>query len=76
MTSDQTVDPRTTSGRLTLRYRGVPTTHLLSLLHLGLDDTDRPHYTRNELISMLVDRDLTNKLRQAFRRLEEETYSS
>lgn len=64
------IDPRTTEGRLTLRYRGLPTRHLLSLLRLGVDDSDRPYYSRDELIAMLVDRDLNNQLRRALAKLE------
>nr|WP_286503404.1 hypothetical protein [Escherichia coli] len=66
MTTKQHIDPRTPIGKATLRYRGLSTRHLLSLLHLGLDDTERPYYSRDELISMLVDRDLDNQLRRAF----------
>ncbi|MCH7034353.1 hypothetical protein EFK42_01710 [Escherichia coli] len=64
------IDPRTPIGRATLRYRGLPARHLLSLLHLGLDDTERPYYSRDELIAMLVDRDLNNQLRRAFAKLD------
>lgn len=60
------VDPRTKAGRLTLRYRGLPTRHLLLMLRLGVEDPERPYYSRDELISMLVDRDLDNQLRRAF----------
>ena len=45
------IDPRTPEGRLTLRYRGLPTSVLLSML--GVDKVatnDRPFYPRNELI--------------------------
>ncbi|TNH42275.1 hypothetical protein [Photorhabdus luminescens] len=49
------IDPRTPEGRLTLRYRGLPTSILLSMLNLDKDATnDRPFYTRNELIEKLV----------------------
>lgn len=58
------IDPRTPIGKATLRYRGLPTRHLLSLLRLGVEDPERPYY--NELIAMLVDRDLDNQLRRAF----------
>ncbi|BCH49727.1 hypothetical protein VEGS15_20950 [Escherichia coli] len=70
MTTKQMIDPRTPIGRATLRYRGLPTRHLLSLLPLGLDDTERPYYSRDELIAMLVDRDLNNQLRRAFAKLD------
>nr|EKV7709697.1 hypothetical protein [Enterobacter cloacae] len=52
------IDPRTPIGKATLRYRGLPTRHLLSLLRLGVEDPERPYYSRDELIAMLVDRDL------------------
>ncbi|MDT1710371.1 hypothetical protein RNN32_24800 [Escherichia coli] len=61
---------RTPIGKATLRYRGLPTRHLLSLLRLGVDDSDRPYYSRDELIAMLVDRDLNNQLRRALAKLE------
>ncbi len=32
MTIKQHIDPRTSIGRATLRYRGLPTRHLLSML--------------------------------------------
>ncbi len=32
------IDPRTPIGKATLRYRGLPTRHLLSLLRLGVED--------------------------------------
>lgn len=54
------IDPRTPIGKATLRYRGLPTRHLLSLLRLGVEDPERPYYSRDELIAMLVDRDLDN----------------
>nr|WP_124063408.1 hypothetical protein [Escherichia coli] len=60
------IDPRTPIGKATLRYRGLPTRHLLSLLRLGVEDPERPYYSRDELIAMLVDRDLDNQLRRAF----------
>lgn len=66
MTTKQHIDPRTAIGRATLRYRGLPTRHLLSMLRLGVADSERPYYSRDELISMLVDRDLNNQLRRAF----------
>ncbi|BDZ89960.1 hypothetical protein VEE68_44070 [Escherichia coli] len=44
----------------------LPTRHLLSLLRLGVEDPERPYYSRDELIAMLVDRDLDNQLRRAF----------
>ncbi|MFT1615309.1 hypothetical protein [Enterobacter kobei] len=44
------IDPRTPEGRLTLRYRGLRTSLLLSMLGLDKDATDnRPFYSRNEL---------------------------
>ena len=53
------IDPRTPEGRLTLRYRGLSTSLLLSMLGLDKDATDnRPFYTRNELIERLVIRDM------------------
>ena len=36
------IDPRTPIGKATLRYRGLPTRHLLSLLRLGVEDPERP----------------------------------
>ncbi|HFV0825019.1 hypothetical protein [Escherichia coli] len=49
------IDPRTPEGRLTLRYRGLPTSVLLSMLGVDKDATnDRPFYSRNELIEKLV----------------------
>jgi hypothetical protein len=49
------VDPRTPEGRLTLRYRGLPTSLLLSMLGVDKDAmNDRPFYSRNELIEQLV----------------------
>ncbi len=66
MTTKQHIDPRTAIGRATLRYRGLPTRHLLSMLGMGTDSSGRPYYSRDELISMLVDRDLNNQLRRAF----------
>lgn len=54
------IDPRTTEGRLTLRYRGLPTSILLSMLNLDKDATnDRPYYSRNELIEQLVIRNMS-----------------
>lgn len=53
------IDPRTPSGKLTLRYRGLPTSILLSMLNLDKDATNgRPFYFRNELIEQLVIRDM------------------
>lgn len=53
------IDPRTLSGKLTLRYRGLPTSILLSMLNLDKDATNgRPFYSRNELIEQLVIRDM------------------
>lgn len=53
------IDPRTPKGRLTLRYRGLRTSLLLSMLGLDKDATDnRPFYSRNELIERLVIRDM------------------
>ncbi|WP_277607388.1 hypothetical protein [Escherichia coli] len=37
MTIKQHIDPRTDIGRATLRYRGLPTRHLLSMLGMGTD---------------------------------------
>ncbi|WP_405077781.1 hypothetical protein [Pectobacterium versatile] len=49
------IDPRTPEGRLTLRYRGLRTSLLLSMLGVDKDATnDRPFYSRNELIEQLV----------------------
>lgn len=49
------IDPRTPEGRLTLRYRGLPTSILLSMLGVDKAATnDRPFYSRNELIEQLV----------------------
>ncbi|NDJ56480.1 hypothetical protein GWD52_05605 [Enterobacteriaceae bacterium 4M9] len=49
------IDPRTPEGRLTLRYRGLPTSVLLSMLGVDKNATnDRPFYSRNELIEKLV----------------------
>lgn len=49
------IDPRTPEGRLTLRYRGLRTSLLLSMLGLDKDATDnRPFYSRNELIERLA----------------------
>lgn len=40
------IDPRTPEGRLTLRYRGLRTSLLLSMLGLDKDATDnRPFYS-------------------------------
>lgn len=36
------IDPRTPIGKATLRYRGLPTRHLLSLLRLGVEDPRAP----------------------------------
>ncbi|HHZ8187610.1 TPA: hypothetical protein ACWMEI_002463 [Escherichia coli] len=53
------IDPLTPSGKLTLRYRGLPTSILLPMLNLDKDATnDRPFYSRNELIEQLVIRDM------------------
>ncbi|HBA6326562.1 hypothetical protein ECC69171_13520 [Escherichia coli C691-71 (14b)] len=53
------IDPHTPEGRLTLRYRGLRTSLLLSMLGLDKDATDnRPFYSRNELIERLVIRDM------------------
>ena len=53
------IDPRTPEGRLTLRYRGLPTSILLSMLGVDKAATnDRPFYSRNELIERLVIRDM------------------
>ena len=53
------IDPRTPSGKLTLRYRGLPTSILLSMLNLDKDARNgRPFYSRNELIEQLVIRDM------------------
>lgn len=44
------IDPRTPEGRLTLRYRGLPTSILLAMLGVDKEATnDRPFYSRNEL---------------------------
>ncbi|MFG0645087.1 hypothetical protein [Leclercia adecarboxylata] len=54
------IDQRTPEGRLTLRYRGLPTSVLLSML--GVDKVatnDRPFYSRNELIEQLVIRNMS-----------------
>ncbi|EDI7742792.1 hypothetical protein GEK89_18160 [Salmonella enterica] len=49
------IDPRTPEGHLTLRYRGLPTSVLLSMLGVDKNATnDRPFYSRNELIEKLV----------------------
>lgn len=40
------------------------------MLGMGTDSSERPYYSRDELISMLVDRDLNNQLRRAFAKLE------
>lgn len=54
------IDPRTPEGKLTLKYRGFPTGLLLSMLDLEKDVmADRPFYSRNEIIEMLVNRRLT-----------------
>lgn len=70
MTTKQHIDPRTPIGKATLRYRGLPTRHLLSMLGMGVEDPDRPFYSRDELIDLLVDRDLNNQLRRAFAKLD------
>lgn len=49
------IDPRTPEGRLTLRYRGLPTSILLSMLGVDRAATnDRPFYSRNELIQLVI----------------------
>lgn len=54
------IDPRTPEGRLTLRYRGIPTSVLLSMLGVDKASTDdRPFYSRNELIEQLVIRNMS-----------------
>ncbi|CAM6632500.1 hypothetical protein ACNFLA_004731 [Escherichia coli] len=54
------IDPRTPEGRLTLRYRGLPTSILLSMLGVDKAATnDRPFYSRNELIEQLVIRNMS-----------------
>ncbi|VEI69243.1 hypothetical protein [Serratia rubidaea] len=63
------IDPRTPSGKLTLRYRGLPNRHLMTLLGIDPEDTDRPYYTRDQLIGLLVDKGLNDQLRQAVERL-------
>ena len=53
-------DPRTPEGRLTLRYRGLPTSILLSMLGVDKAATNnRPFYSRNELIEQLVIRTMS-----------------
>ncbi|EMS9230411.1 hypothetical protein AAGZ93_003811, partial [Escherichia coli] len=44
--------------------------HLLSMLGMGVEDPERPFYSRDELIDLLVDRDLNNQLRRAFAKLD------
>ncbi|WP_128853173.1 hypothetical protein, partial [Shigella flexneri] len=40
------IDPRTPEGRLTLRYRGLPTSILLAMLGVDKEATnDRPFYS-------------------------------
>ncbi|HBB8364946.1 TPA: hypothetical protein J6O29_003530 [Escherichia coli] len=70
------IDPRTPIGKATLRYRGLPTRHLLSLLRLGVEDPERPYYSRDELIAMLVDRDLDNQLRRAFAKSDDRSFDA
>lgn len=54
------IDPRTPEGRLPLRYRGLRTSLLLSMLGVDKDATDdRPFYSRNELIEQLVIRNMS-----------------
>lgn len=54
------IDPRTPEGRLTLRYRGLPTSILLSMLGVDKAATNnRPFYSRNELIEQLVIRTMS-----------------
>ncbi|BEA48513.1 hypothetical protein P4G36_01585 [Escherichia coli] len=54
------IDPRTPEGRLTLRYRGLPTSILLAMLGVDKEATnDRPFYSRNELIEQLVIRNMS-----------------
>ncbi|MEP8672951.1 hypothetical protein ABKV27_12850 [Enterobacter hormaechei] len=54
------IDPRTPEGRLTLRYRGLPTSLLSSMLGVDKDATnDRPFYSRDELIEQLVIRNMS-----------------
>ncbi|MEG6416949.1 hypothetical protein QCN17_20270 [Enterobacter asburiae] len=53
MTTKQHIDPRTPIGKATLRYRGLPTRHLLSMLGMGVEDPERPFYSRDELIADL-----------------------
>lgn len=54
------IDPRTPEGRLTLRYRGLPTSILLSMLGVDRAATnDRQFYSRNELIEQLVIRNMS-----------------
>lgn len=48
------VDPRTPEGRLTLRYRGLPTSLLLKELGLDPKDETREYRTRDDLIAELV----------------------
>lgn len=57
------IDPRTPEGRLTLRYRGLPTSILLAMLGVYKEATnDRPFYSRNELIEQLVIRNMAEEL--------------
>ncbi|MFU0879778.1 hypothetical protein ACM26M_00840 [Kluyvera cryocrescens] len=54
------IDPRTPEGRLTLCYRGLRTSLLLSMLGVDKEATnDRPFYSRNELIEQLVIRNMS-----------------
>ena len=54
------IDPRTPEGRLTLRYRGLPTSILLSMLGVDKAATNnRPFSSRNELIEQLVIRTMS-----------------
>lgn len=48
------IDPRTSEGRMTLRYRGYRTEVLLRELGLDPEDETRQHQSRDELIAQLV----------------------
>lgn len=48
------VDPRTKAGRLTLRYRGLPTGLILKELGIDPEDEGREHRSRDDLIAELV----------------------
>ncbi|AXF59337.1 hypothetical protein DVA43_07155 [Leclercia sp. W6] len=54
MDSKPMIDPRTKTGRLTLRYRGLPTSLLLKELGLDPEDKGREYRTRDDLIAELV----------------------